>query len=140
MCENTSKQSENLLFPELFSLIPAGGRQTEVSFTAPDLSSEGGLLLLREFEHRVGFIDRLNGCIRDERSPLLIRHTYKEMLIQRIFQIACGYEDADDCDLLRDDSVLKLCAGKSPDSQPLSSQPTMSRLENKLSTRELYDM
>ncbi len=70
--------------------------------------------MLREFEHRVGFIDRLNGCIRDERSPLLIRHTYKEMLTRRVFQITFGYEDADDCDLLRDDSVLKLCAGNYP--------------------------
>ncbi len=49
-------------------------------------------------------------------------------------------EDADDCDLLRDDSLLKLCAGKSPDSYPPSSKPTMSRLENKLAIRELYDI
>ena len=140
MDENRSKRSENLLFPELFSLAPAGNRQTEVSFTAPDLSSEGGLLLLREFDQRVGFIDRLNGCIRDDRSAFLIRHTYKEMLTRRIFQIACGYEDANDCDLLRDDSILKLSAGKSPDSHPLSSQPTMSRLENRISIRGLYDM
>ncbi len=140
MGENTTKQPENLLFPELFPLAPIEGKQVEVSFTAPDLSSEGGLLLLGEFERCTGFIGRLNDCLQDDRSPHLVRHSYNEMLVQRIFQIACGYEDADDCDLLRDDSLLKLCAGKSPDSSPLSSQPTMSRLENKATIRELYDM
>jgi hypothetical protein len=111
-----------------------------VSFTAPDLSSEGGLLLLREFEERVGFINRLNNCLEDTRTAYLVRHSYKEMLTQRVFQIACGYEDADDCDLLRDDSLLKICAGRTADASPLSSQPTISRLENKLGIRELYDM
>lgn len=140
MNESTTKQSENLLFPELFPLAPVCGKQIEVGFTAPDLSSEGGLLLLREFDDRVGFIDLLTDCIQDERVPYLVRHPYKEMLTQRIFQIACGYEDGDDCDLLRNDSVLKLCVGKTADCSPLSSQPTISRLENKLSTRELYNM
>lgn len=140
MSKNTSIPPENLLFPELFSVTPVMGKQAQVSFTAPDLSSEGGLLLLREFEQRVGFIDRLNGCLVDERTPFLIRHSYKEMLTQRVFQIASGYEDADDCDLLRDDTVLKICTGRSPESPPLSSQPTMSRLENKPTIRELYDM
>jgi len=62
------------------------------------------------------------------------------MLSQRIFQIAAGYEDGDDCDLLRNDSLLKMCSGRTPDSSALSSQPTISRLENGRSIRELYDM
>ncbi len=140
MNENSTKQPENLLFPELFSLDPIEGKRVEVSFTAPDLSSQGGLLLLGGLDHRIGLIDRLTGCLEDKRCPWLIDHTYDEMLTQRIFQVACGYEDADDCDLLRDDSVLKMCAGKSPDSSPLSSQPTMTRLENGRSIRELYEM
>lgn len=140
MNESSTNQVENLLFPELYPLTPSCGKNIEVSFTAPDLSSEGGLLLLREFDGRTGFIGRLNSCIEDNRVPYLVQHSYKEMLTQRIFQIACGYEDADDCDLLRDDSLLKICSGRTPESSPLSSQPTISRLENKLSTRELYDM
>ena len=95
---------------------------------------------MHELDHRPGFIDRLNGCIKDERCPRLIDHTYKEMLLRRIFRTACGYEDADDCDLLRDDSVLKLCAEKSPGASPPSSQPTMTRFENRSSIRELYEM
>lgn len=55
MDESTSNQAENLLFPELFSIGGVNGKPIEVSFTAPDLSSEGGLLLLREFDQRVGF-------------------------------------------------------------------------------------
>ena len=82
------------------------------------------------------YIGRLNRCVRDERSPMHIRHTYKEMLTQSVSQIACDFEEADDCGLFRDDSVLKLCVGKSPASQPLSFHPTISRLENKLSIRE----
>jgi len=60
------------------------------------------------------------------------------MLRQRIFQIAAGYQDSDDCDLLRGDSILKICSGRLPDDKALNSQPTMSRLENKLTDRELY--
>ena len=61
------------------------------------------------------------------------------MISQRIFQIAAGYEDANDCDKLRDDAVLKICAGQLPEtSGSLASQPTMCRLENEPSSRELY--
>jgi hypothetical protein len=61
------------------------------------------------------------------------------MLTQRVFQIAAGYEDANDCDTLRDDMVLKICADVLPESgDSLSSQPTMSRFENSLSRSELY--
>ena len=140
MDKTTKKTSELNLFPEIFSLDSVSNRKLEVSFTAPDLSSQGGLLLLREFDQRTGIINRLSNCLIDTRSQYLIRHSYEEMLRQRIFQIAAGYEDADDCDLLRDDSLLKICAGKAPDSLPLSSQPTMTRLENNQSIKELYDM
>jgi hypothetical protein len=140
MSKDRSNPQESVLFPALFSLTPSWGKSVEASFTAPDLSSTGGLLLLRELEERIGFIDRMSNCLEDNRSPHLIRHSYKEMLLQRIFQIACGYEDADDCDLLRYDSLLKICTGRGVDSSALSSQPTVSRLENKPGIRELYDM
>lgn len=140
MNKRTKNIQKNYLFPELFSLSSVSSKKVEVSFTAPDLSSNGGLALLGEFDRKVGFIGRLNNCIEDHRTPHLIKHSYEEMLRQRIFQISAGYEDADDCDLLRNDSLLKICAGRTPDAPALSSQPTMSRLENDLSIRELYDM
>ena len=140
MSKSTINNSTNQIQGTLFPLSSLQSKKVEASFTSPDLSSFGGLLLMRECEKEIGFISSLRRCIVDSRSPLLIQHTYTEMLTQRIFQIAAGYEDADDCDLLREDSVLKLCAGKSPNDPPLSSQPTITRLENKLNHRELYDM
>jgi len=123
---------------ELFSLSPINNKRIEVSFTAPDLSSQGGLLLMNEYERQNGFIARLADCVEDFRFQPLVQHSYYEMLRQRICQIVAGYEDADDSDLLRNDSVLKICSGRLPDDKALSSQPTITRLENKLTDRELY--
>ena len=80
---------------ELFSLTPVKNKRIEVSFTAPDLSSQGGLLLMKEHEHQHGFIDRLSNCIEDSRFQPLVQHSYYEMIRQRVCQIAAGYEDAD---------------------------------------------
>ena len=81
---------------ELFSLSPIKTKPIAVSFTAPDLSSQGGLLLMREDEQRNGFISKLADCIEDSRSQSFVQHSYYEMIRQRICQIAAGYEDAED--------------------------------------------
>jgi hypothetical protein len=140
MDKNKKKSQSSDLQGELFPLSPVCGKSVETSFTAPDLSSQGGLLLMREYERHSGFIAALEKCLTDSRCPYLIKHTYYEMLNQRIFQIAAGYEDADDCDLLRQDSIMKICAGRRPESEALSSQPTISRLENRMTGSELYRM
>ena len=62
------------------------------------------------------------------------------MIRQRVGQIACGYEDANDCDALRHDSALKMLAGRKPSDNDLCSQPTMTRLENHVTRRELYQI
>ena len=78
-----------------------------------------------------GWRARLAACLRDRRDPDRIEHTVEEMLRLRMFAIAAGYEDADDCDSLRHDPVFKMAVGRLPESgEPLCSQPTMSRLEN----------
>ena len=123
---------------QIFSISPIKNKPIEVSFTAPDLSSQGGLMFFNEYEQRHGFIGKITDCIKDTRHQPFVQHSCNEMLRQRICQIAAGYQDGDDCDLLRDDSVLKMCAGRLPDDKALSSQPTMSRLENKITDRELY--
>lgn len=140
MVKNSKKTPTTDIQPTLFPLESVSGKKVEVSFSAPDLSSQGGLLLLREFDSRIGFVNSLSDCLDDKRSPYLIRHSHKEMLTQRIFQIAAGYEDADDCDLLRNDSLLKICSGRTAESSPLSSQPTISRFENSVGIREAYRM
>lgn len=133
---NSNKNSTQL---ELFSFEDLG-KPVEVSFTAPDLSSLGGLHLLHGINGRQGFINHLCSFIKDWRNPDLTVHSIKEMVTQRVFQIAAGYEDADDCDALRHDSMLKMCSGLLPKDGDLCSQPTMSRLENHVSRQELYEM
>lgn len=125
----------------LFDLKPLNKKPIELGFTAEKISSDGGLLLLREVENQVGILDSITHCINDTRHPGYIQHTLKSMLTQRVLQISAGYEDANDCDTLRDDMILKICSGVSPEEEKsLSSQPTMSRFENSLSHKELYDI
>ena len=105
------------------------------------ISSDGGLVLLREAERRLGLAEALAGCIREWRDPERVVHTLPAMLRFRMFAIACGYEDADDCDALRDDPLFKLAVGRAPESgRDLCSQPTMSRLENAPSRVEVARM
>ena len=95
------------------------------------ISSDGGLVLLRAAERRLGLDETLAGCIRDWRDPARTAQTLSVMLRFRMFAIACGYEVADDCDALRGDPLFKLVVGRAPESgRDLCSQPTMSRLEN----------
>jgi len=122
-------------------LFPVDGKAVAISFTGDQISSDGGLLLLREVENQQQLIKRLSDCISDERDQRYVDHTVKEMLTQRVFQIAAGYEDSNDCNDLREDMVFKTCAGRLPQSgQALASQPTMSRLENSIDSKSLYRM
>lgn len=138
MCKDTPKTG-NIQEKNLFSFAePVSEKKIRVGFDAPDLSSNGGLLLVDK--EACGLIDRMAQCIPDSRKQEFVDHSYQELLRQRIGQIVCGYEDANDCDKLRHDSALKLMAGRLPSGKPLGSQPTMSRLENSVSTRTLYEL
>ena len=126
---------DTLFFP---GLSPVEGKQVQVAFAGGLQSSDGGVVLLREVDRRLGLCARLATCIPDWREPESISHTLAEMLRFRMFAIAAGYEDADDCDALRSDPIFKLAAGRGPETgEPLCSQPTMSRLENRVSWRTL---
>jgi hypothetical protein len=112
-------------------LSPVDRRHVKVAFDGGLLSSDGGVLLLREAERKLGLAARLAGCLRDRRDPARIEHRLADMLRFRMFAIAAGYEDGDDCDALRGDPIFKMAAGRAPASgAPLCSQPTLSRLEN----------
>ena len=105
------------------------------------LSSDAGVLLLRNVEKQLGLAHRLSACLKDKRDPDFIKHTVEEMLRLRMLAIAAGYEDANDFDRLRYDPIFKMAAGRSPEAgDPLCSQPTMSRLENAPSRTELGRM
>ncbi len=138
---STTNCEEKNSFPALFDLAPVSKKPVELTFTGEKLSTDGGLLLLREIENQVGLLDAISDCIVDHRHRGYVQHSVKSLLTQRVFQIAAGYEDANDCNTLRDDKILKLCTGRLPDSdQDLSSQPTMSRFENSMSPRQLYNI
>ena len=91
-----------------FDLPSVCRKKLSVGFDGGQLSSDAGVLLLRNVEGRLGMARRLSECLKDKRDPDLILHTVEEMLRLRIFAIASGYEDADDCDSLRYDPIFKM--------------------------------
>ncbi len=117
------------------------GKTLQADFNGGTLSSDGGVLLLRETEAHVGVIRRFVEALDDRRDPRYTAHSYEELLRQRIFQIDLGYEDANDCNSLRRDGAFKAACGRLPIvGEDLASQPTMSRLENAPRRSELYRM
>jgi hypothetical protein len=98
-----------------------------VDFNGGQITSDSGLLLLRQFDEQLALTKRLRGLCNDRRHPGFIEHHTHEMLRQRIYQIAAGYEDCDDADTLRNDPTFQTIVGKA---DPLASEPTLSRLEN----------
>ena len=96
-------------------------------------------MLLQEVEQQMGIIANLANTIKDPRDTRYVKHSIMDLMMQRTSQIAAGYEDANDCDQLRDDSIFKIFAGRMPQSDfALVSQPTMSRFENSISRTYLY--
>jgi hypothetical protein len=117
------------------------GKSVEATFDGGTLTSDSGALLLREVESTVGVVDQLAKALTDRRHPSYVAHSLKDLLTQRVFQIACGYEDGNDCNDLRTDPGFKAACDRLPISgQALASQPTMSRFENGVRRRELHRM
>src|SRR6266849_490361 len=98
--------SEDTLLP--FDLPSVARKKLSVGFDGGQLSSDAGVLVLRGVEKKLGLAARLAACIRDRRKPERIEHPLEEMLRLRMFAIAAGYEDADDCDALRHDPMFKM--------------------------------
>jgi hypothetical protein len=121
-------------------LSPVAGKHIVARFDGGALSSEGGLLALREVEARLGVAEHLAACIDDPRAPEHIQQNLAEMLRFRSLMIAAGYEDGNDADRLRHDPAFKLALDRLPDVAALCSQPTISRLENLPRQRELLRM
>lgn len=127
--------------PFLPGLSPVRGKELVARFDGGRLSSDGGVVVLREIETRLGIASTLASCLPDARDPARVLHGYDEMIRARMFAIACGYEDGDDLDSLRYDPAFKLACGRLPESgADLVSQPSLSRLENLASWRDLARM
>ena len=114
---------------EAFSFAPHFSRGVEAGFTAGQVSSDGGALLLRETERKINLLSRLAGCFTDGRNQELVEHRLGEMLAQRIYGLALGYEDLNDHEQLRSDPLLALLSGKRELDEPLAGKSTLNRLE-----------
>jgi Transposase DDE domain group 1 len=113
-----------------------GGRKpVELEAVDEQTSSDGGLVLFREFDARLGLTESFAAMIRDGRIDPV--HTVHSMICQRVLGIIGGYEDQNDHDLLRSDPVFRLIAGPDGGAQDLASQPTLSRFENAVSADDL---
>jgi hypothetical protein len=112
-----------------FSFTAHFSRRVEAGFTAGQVCSDGGALLLREVDRRIHLLERLAACFIDGRDAGRIEHTVEEMLSQRIYGLALGYEDLNDHEQLRSDPLLALLSGKRKLDEPLAGKSTLNRLE-----------
>jgi hypothetical protein len=111
-------------------------------FQGGDLTSDGGLPLLREVDRRIGLLDALSAAIRDPRDPERTEHDQRTLLAQRILAIAAGYEDLNDHATLRTDTLFQTLTDRrlkpgQKETDPLASPPTLCRLENRITRRDL---
>ena len=116
----------------------SGEKRLQVDFDGGEVSSDGGVLFLREVERRMRLLDCVAKVLHDRRHSGYTPQALRDMFKQRVFQIACGYEDANDAETLRQDPALKMACERLPDNAPLASPPTLSRLENAVSRIDLY--
>ena len=129
--------------PLLFSDLPK--KKIMADFEGGDLTTDGGLPLLREVDQTIGLIDAFDSAIHDPRCPWLIEHDQRTILAQRMFALAAGYEDLNDHQTLRNDTLMqaltdrRLKAGQE-EQDPLSSPPTLCRLENRITRGDLIGL
>jgi hypothetical protein len=127
------------VMPFLPGLSPVAGKSLTTSQDAGNLSSNAGLIILREAARRLGLAAVIADPLPDTRNPLLVVHSYRAMVTARMMAIAAGYEDADDLDALRHDPALLMACERAPESgHDIPSQPTISRLENLADAKTLY--
>jgi hypothetical protein len=120
-------------------LAPVGNKAVDLDFDGGRLSSDAGVVLLKDINDQLGLTRNLAAVLSDPRDPRRINFTLEDLIKQRVFQIAAGYEDANDANTLRDDPICKLMLDRLPETgAPLASQPTISRFENRISRTELY--
>ena len=114
---------------ETFAFTAHFSRRVEAGYSAVQVSTDGGALLLREVDRKINLLGRLAGCFTDGRDAERIAHTVEQMLSQRIYGLALGYEDLNDHEQLRSDPLLGLLSGKRELAEPLAGKSTLNRLE-----------
>lgn len=117
-------------------------RSLVVNFSDLELSSDAGILLVRQAEERLQVCQAIADCIQEWRDPDKTLHSLPQLVSQRVYQLVGGYDDANDSNQLRHDPIYKIACGRLPEAgeELLASQPTISRLENHVSKSEVSGM
>jgi hypothetical protein len=132
---NDSTIAQTVLFADLTD------RPLIATFDQPHASSDGGAILFKAADRRLGLLDALTATVPDARASTRVTHGVGDLLAQRVFAIACGHPDGNDADRLADDPIHKLLLGRDPiDGGRLASQPTISRFEHTAAPRMLLAM
>lgn len=133
MTDESARQT--VLFPDLFD------KPLKAAFDQPHASSDGGAVLLKATDRRLGLTSAVAATMVDRPDPVKVRHSVQDLMAQRVFGIACGYSDANDADALAEDPMQKLLLDRDPvNGERLASQPTLSRFENRATPRTLFRM
>jgi hypothetical protein len=111
------------------------GKEVVGAFDGGSISTDGGLVLLRQIDNKLRLSEQINFCIADQRQQAAVKHKQEEIIRQRLYAIAAGYEDANDANFLRDDAMHRMSV-KGSVREELASQPTISRLENSVVEKE----
>src|SRR5438477_7987644 len=112
-----------------FGFKACGSREIVARFDGGTISSDGGAFLLRQTDQRLNLLPRLAECFLDGRNQDQIKHSIQEMLSQRIYGLALGYEDINDHEQLRNDPVFSILAGREQLEEPLAGKSTLNRME-----------
>src|SRR3984893_13343295 len=121
-----------------FGFKALGSREIVARFDGGTISSDSGAFLLRETDQRLNLLPRLAGCFLDGRNQAMIDHSVLEMLSQRIYGLALGYEDINDHQQLRKDPVFGILAGREELDEPLAGKSTLNRMELGAGTKDRY--
>jgi len=111
-----------------------GRREIEANFGGGALSSDGGVLLVRQVDRKIGLSAVVIAALSDPRAPERITHSLRNLVAQRLYGLCCGYEDLNDHDVLRHDPLMQTAVGKVED---LASSPTFSRLETRVTRADV---
>mgnify|MGYP001585496107 CR=1 FL=1 len=128
--------------PEQLRFPPVAGFSVRGAFDGGALASDFGPLILRGIDRQIGLTECLAAAFDDRRHPSYVDHPLRDLFAQRVYQIACGYEDGNDANALRRDPVFKLGVDRPPldGDTDLASAPTFSRLENAATAKDIYRM
>jgi hypothetical protein len=112
-----------------FGFERSGRREIVARFDGGTISSDGGAFLLRQVDRRLNLLARFGQCFLDGRNQALVEHSIPEMVAQRVYGLALGYEDLNDHEQLRTDPVFGILAGREDLTEPLAGKSTLNRME-----------